>query len=62
MTPEQVLHTVTVDIEDGELQDIIVVGYDSEGDLYIRSSAMTCAEAFFMLTKATQWAGNGGKL
>lgn len=35
-----------------EYQDCIVVGYDQNGELIIRSSHMTRAEATFMLLKA----------
>lgn len=34
------------------LEDMIVIGYDTDGELFIRSTAMTRAEANFMLDRA----------
>lgn len=59
MTPIQALHSAFVDAENG-MQDVLIIGYDAEGELYIRSSKMTCAEAFFMANKAMRWAESGG--
>lgn len=42
------------------LTDVLIVGYDQKGELVLRSSHMTCAEALFMLEKAKQWAITGG--
>jgi hypothetical protein len=42
------------------LTDVLVLGYDAEGVLTIRSSRMTRAEAVFMAKKAEQWAMEGG--
>jgi hypothetical protein len=39
-----------------EFQDLIAVGYDSDGSLLIRSSQMSRAEAVFMLREALDWA------
>ena len=44
------------------MQDVLIIGYDADGCLYIRSSQMTCAEAFFMANKAMRWAECGGEL
>ena len=60
MTPVQALHSALADAENG-MQDVLIVAYDADGDLYIRSSKMTCAEAFFMANKAMRWAESGGK-
>lgn len=38
-----------------------LAAYDAEGYLYLRSSKMTCAEAFFMASKAMRWAESGGR-
>lgn len=43
-----------------DLQDVLVVGYDQEGKVFIRSSKMTCAEANFLIDKAKVWALSGG--
>lgn len=62
MTPAQAMFSVMADIENGrELQDVLIIGYDGNGDLYIRSSKMTCAEAFFMANRAMRWAETGGE-
>lgn len=55
-TPEQALH----DALSFDLTDVIVIGCDKDGDLMIRSSRMTCAEAAFLTEKAKQWAMSGG--
>ena len=55
--PEQALHSALSFGED--LTDVLVIGYES-GDLIIRSSHMTRAEALFLLEKAKQWAMSGG--
>jgi hypothetical protein len=49
-----------VDAEANHLTDVLICGYDADGDLYIRSSRLTCAEAHFMANKAALWAQNGG--
>ena len=63
MTPIQALHGALADAEDPTtgLQSVIILGYDNEGHLYIRSSKMTCAEALFLSNKAARWAENGGE-
>lgn len=63
MTPTQALHSALADAEDPTrgLQDVLIIGYDADGHLYIRSSKMTCAEAFFMANKAMRWAESGGE-
>lgn len=40
MTPEQALQSALQLAEHGGLQDCLVVGYDSDGDLFVRSSRM----------------------
>ena len=43
------------------LADVLVIGYDQDGLLFIRSSRMTCAEAAFLANKAMHWALSGGQ-
>ena len=43
-----------------ELTDVMVIGYDFEGELFIRSSKMTRAEGLFMVKKAEEWSMYGG--
>lgn len=61
MTAQQALESALVDAETDHLKDVLICGY-TEGDvLYIRSSRLTCSEAFFLAGKAAQWAQNGGQ-
>ena len=62
MTAEQALQSALVDPEAKHLTDVLICGYDADGDLYIRSSRLTCAEAFFMANKPALWAQNGGEI
>lgn len=55
-TPEQALHSALAD----DLQDVLIAGYDKDGALFVRSSRLTCAEAFFLANKMAQWALSGG--
>jgi hypothetical protein len=60
MDAKQALHaTLSFENEFG-LQDVLIVAYDADGDLFIRSSRMTNAEALFLATQACRWAENGG--
>lgn len=43
------------------LKDVLVMGYDADGALYIRSSRLTCAEAAFLAQKGLHWALSGGE-
>jgi len=60
MTAQQALQSALVDAEDKHLADVLICGYDSDGGLYIRSSRLTCAEAFFLASRAARWAQEGG--
>ena len=44
-----------------ELTDVMIIGYDFEGELFVRSSNMTRAEGLFMAEKAKHWAMTGGE-
>jgi len=61
MTVEQALHSAVVDAKDGNIQDVMIIGYDENGGLYIRSSELNCAQAMFMANKAFRWAESGGE-
>jgi|APGre2960657404_1045060.scaffolds.fasta_scaffold249199_2 hypothetical protein len=43
------------------LTDVMVIAYDDDGDLFIRSSKMTRAEGLFMLEKAKEWTMYAGQ-
>jgi len=62
MTAKQALESALVDAEAKHLTDVLICGYDADGALYIRSSRLTCAEAFFLASKAARWAQNGGEI
>ena len=55
-TPEQALQSAL----QMELTDVMVIGYDFEGELFVRSSKMTRAEGLFMVRKAEEWSMYGG--
>jgi len=55
-TAEQALQSAL----QAELTDVMVIGYDFEGELFVRSSKMTRAEGLFMTEKARHWAMTGG--
>ena len=55
-TAEQALQSAL----QAELTDVMIIGYDFEGELFVRSSKMTRAEGLFMTEKARYWAMTGG--
>ena len=55
-TPEQALHSALK----ANLTDVMVLGYDADGELFIRSSKMTRADGLFMAEKAKDWTMHGG--
>ena len=55
-TAEQALQSAL----QAELADVMIIGYDFEGELFVRSSKMTRAEGLFMTEKARHWAMTGG--
>jgi len=60
MTAEQALQSALIDAESKHLADVLIIGYDEDGCLYVRSSRLTCAETFFLASKAARWAQEGG--
>lgn len=55
-TAEQALQSALNDAEIEELTDVLIIGYNAAGDLYIRSSRLTRAQALFLCMKAVRWA------
>jgi hypothetical protein len=55
-TPEQALHSA---LKAG-LTDVMVLGYDEDGELFVRASKMNRAEGLFMTEKAREWTMYGG--
>jgi hypothetical protein len=58
-TPEQALLSALEFARDDNLTDVVVIGYDTDGVLVIRSSKMTRAVGLFMIEKAKQWTLGG---
>lgn len=44
---------------DLDLSDVLVIGYDADGVLSVRSSRMSRADAIFLLEQAKKWALGG---
>ncbi len=56
--PDQALKSA---MDMGErLTDVLIVGYDDDNTLFVRSSHLSRAEAVFLLEKAKEWAMYGG--
>jgi len=45
-----------------DLTDVMIIGYDVDGDLVVLSSKMTRAEGLFMVKKAEEWSMYGGQV
>ena len=56
MTPEQALQSALQRAEHGGLQDCLVVAYDNDGDLFIRSSRMDRKTALWFAEKLRLYA------
>ena len=48
MTPQQALLSALEFANNDDLQDVLVVGYDGDGELIIRSSRMDCKDALWL--------------
>ena len=57
MTPEQCLGREARHAK--EYSDVLIVGYNTDGELVLRSSQMTRERAHFLAAQAMRWA-NGG--
>ena len=58
MTVKEALTQSLREAELNDLTDVVIIGYDSEGDLVIRNSHMTKGEANWLLDKAKMHALN----
>lgn len=58
-TPEQALLSALEFAREDNLTDVMVIGYDADGVLIIRSSRMSRADGLFMVEKARQWTLGG---
>lgn len=50
-TPEQALESA----KSVALTDVLIIGYDADGALFVRSSRLTRAEALFLLEKGRDY-------
>ena len=48
MTPKQALQSAMAFADNDDLQDVLIVGYNSDGELLIRSSRMDRKDALWM--------------
>lgn len=55
-TPKQALLSAMEFADEDDLQDVLVVGYDSEGCLVVRSSRMDRKDALWMAEALRKWA------
>lgn len=60
-TPEMAINHVAGLCQAKTIQDILIVGYDSDGDLIIFSSRMNRADAVFLLEQAKGWVMREGQ-
>lgn len=54
-TPRQALLSALNFSDHDNLQDVLIIGYDADGDLVIRSSRMDRKDALWMVEKARDW-------
>ena len=59
-TPEQALRSALMKLDDDGLADVLILGYDNNGELFIRSSNMSRADALWITEQAKQWCLYGG--
>jgi hypothetical protein len=55
-TPEQALQSALKE----PLTDVLIIGYDDDGELFIRSSKISRMDALWMAEKVKEWALRGG--
>ena len=56
-TPEQALESAKA----ADLEEVLVIGHDKEGNFFVRSSRMGCRDAFFLAEKLRHYALTGGQ-
>ena len=59
-SPEQALLSALEFCRADNLTDVLITGYNADGELIVRSSKMSRADALFMLEKAKEWSMTGG--
>jgi hypothetical protein len=58
-TPKQALLSAMDFVDNDNLQDVLIVGYDGEGELMVRSSRMDRKDALWLAELLRNWAING---
>ena len=58
-TPRQALLSAMEFEENDNLQDVLIVGYDGNGELIVRSSRMDRKDALWLAELLRNWAING---
>lgn len=59
-TPRQALLSVMEFSDNDNLQDVLIVGYDGNGELLVRSSRMDRKDALWLSEMLRDWALTGG--
>jgi hypothetical protein len=60
MTPKQALLDALKLADNDDLQDVLVVGYDGNGDLLVRSSKMSRSDALWLSEQLRLYVLTGG--
>lgn len=58
MTPLQALHSALAFAKQDNLQDVLIVGYDGDGELLVRSSCMDRKDALWLAEQLRLYALN----
>jgi len=58
-TPRQALLSAMEFADNDNLQDVLIVGYDGNGELIVRSSRMDRKDALWLAELLRNWAING---
>ncbi|MFA6064012.1 MAG: hypothetical protein WC736_15595 [Gallionella sp.] len=61
-TPEQALQSALDFAQDDELPEVLIVGFDKEGVLLVRSSRMDLKDALWLCESLRTYILNGGEL
>ena len=56
-TPEQALYSAGM----ANLDEVLIIGTDKDGAFFVRSSRMSCRDAFFLAEKLRAYALSGGE-
>lgn len=62
MTPRQALLSALEFVDNDNLQDVLVIGYDGDGALLVRSSRMDRKDALWLSEQLRRYALDGSEL